>query len=46
MPYTNHISKQTLIEFLTTSFQNVRSSKRTDELHKVLLDEVLNANPE
>ena len=46
MPYTNHISKQTLIEFLTTSFQNVRSSKRTDELHKVLLDEILNANPE
>jgi hypothetical protein len=33
-------------EFLTTSFQNVRSSKRTDQLHKVLLDEVLNANPE
>jgi len=31
-------------EFLTTSFQNVRSSKRTDELHKVLLDEVLNSN--
>jgi hypothetical protein len=30
--------------FLETSFQNVRSSKRTDELHKVLLDEVLNAN--
>lgn len=44
--YTNHISKQILIEFLTTSFQNVRSSKRTDELHKVLLDEILNANPE
>ena len=37
----------TLIEeFLTTSFQNVRSSKRTDELHKVLLDEVLNNNPD
>lgn len=35
-----------LEEFLTTSFQNVRSSKRTDELHKVLLDEVLNANPD
>lgn len=33
-------------EFLTTSFQNVRSSKRTDELHKVLLDEVLNNNPD
>ena len=35
-----------LEEFLTTSFQNVRSSKRTDELHKVLLDEILNANPD
>jgi len=35
-----------ITEFLTTSFQNVRSSKRTDELHKILLDEVLNANPE
>ena len=35
-----------LSEFLTTSFQNVRSSKRTDELHKVLLDEVLNSNPD
>ena len=33
-------------DFLTTSFQNVRSSKRTDELHKVLLDEILNANPD
>ena len=32
--------------FLETSFQNVRSSKRTDEFHKVLLDEVLNANPQ
>ena len=32
--------------FLETSFQNVRSSKRTDEFHKVLLDEVLNANIE
>jgi len=31
--------------FLETSFQNVRSSRRTDELHKVVLDEVLNANP-
>ena len=35
-----------LEDFLTTSFQNVRSSKRTDELHKVLLDEILNANPD
>ena len=32
--------------FLETSFQNVRSSKRTDQLHKVLLDEVLNSKPE
>ncbi|MGA1718561.1 MAG: hypothetical protein ACO38Q_07190 [Aquiluna sp.] len=30
--------------FLETSFQNVRSSKRTDEFHNALLDEVLNAN--
>ena len=45
-PYNKHISKRPMLEFLTTSFQNVRSSKRTDELHKVLLDEVLNSNPE
>jgi hypothetical protein len=32
--------------FLETSFQNVRSSKRTDEFHKELLNEVLNANPD
>lgn len=31
--------------FLKTSFQNVRSSKRTEKLHKCILDEVLNANP-
>lgn len=35
-----------LTEFLTTSFQNVRSSKRTDELHKALLNEILNKNPD
>ena len=35
-----------LSEFLTTSFQNVRSKDRTDELHKALLNEILNANPE
>ena len=35
-----------LFEFLKTSFQNVRSSKRTDRLHKVVLDEVLNSNPD
>ena len=46
MPYSTFNGKRILIEFLTTSFQNVRSSKRTDELHKVLLDEILNANPE
>ena len=40
------INPMQLSEFLTTSFQNVRSSKRTDELHKVLLDEVLNSNPD
>jgi len=34
-----------LTDFLKISFQNVRSSKRTDEFHKVLLDEILNANP-
>ena len=35
----------TMETFLETSFQNVRSSKRTDEFHVELLDEVLNANP-
>ena len=35
-----------LEDFLATSFQNVRSSKRTDDLHKALLDEILNANPD
>lgn len=35
----------TIETFIETSFQNVRSSKRTDELHKALLDEALNANP-
>ena len=32
--------------FLETSFQNVRSPKRTKVCHKDLLNEVLNANPE
>ena len=32
--------------FLETSFQNVRSPKRTKVFHKDLLNEVLNANPE
>ena len=41
-----HFSSLSMETFLETSFQNVRSSKRTDEFHKVLLDEVLNANPE
>jgi hypothetical protein len=31
--------------FLQTSFQNVRSDKRTDVLHTELLDEMLNTNP-
>jgi hypothetical protein len=31
--------------FLQTSFENVRSNKRTNILHQVLLDEVLNVNP-
>jgi len=31
--------------FLQTSFENVRSSKRTNILHRVLLDDVLNVNP-
>ena len=35
-----------LAEFLTTSFQNVRSSKRTDDLHDVLLSEILVSNPQ
>ena len=33
-----------LVEFLQTSFQNVRSSKRTDDLHEVLLSEILSKN--
>ena len=35
-----------LVEFLQTSFQNVRSSKRTDDLHEVLLSEILSQNPQ
>ena len=35
-----------LAEFLQTSFQNVRSSKRTDDLHDVLLSEILVSNPQ
>jgi len=35
-----------LVEFLQTSFQNVRSSKRTDDLHEVLLSEILAKNPQ
>ena len=35
-----------LVEFLQTSFQNVRSSKRTDDLHDVLLSEILVKNPQ
>ena len=43
---TNKTPMPFLSEFLTTSFQNVRSKDRTDELHKALLNEILNANPE
>ena len=32
--------------FLITSFQNVRSSRRTDRLHRVLLEKVLENKPE
>jgi len=32
--------------FLTTSFQNVRSSKRTDDLHQALLEELTQTYPE
>ena len=35
-----------LVEFLQTSVQNVRSSKRTDDLHDVLLNEILAKNPQ
>ena len=45
-PYNKHISKRPMLEFLTTSFQNVRSKERTNRLHKAVLDEVLNANPD
>ena len=31
--------------FLQTSFGNVRSNKRTNILHRVLLDDILNVNP-
>ena len=32
--------------FLTTSFQNVRSSRRTDDLHQALLEELTQTCPE
>ena len=35
-----------LEKFLTKSFQNVRSSKRTDKLHEAVLDFVLDSYPE
>tara|TARA_B100001057_G_C22327310_1_gene748089 strand:+ start:29 stop:613 length:585 start_codon:yes stop_codon:yes gene_type:complete len=35
-----------LEDFLAISFQNVKSPKRTKILHKVLLDEILNSNPD
>jgi len=37
---------ETIETFLKTSFQNVRSSKRTDRFHEVLLNEILNLKPE
>jgi hypothetical protein len=45
MHHTNLSSNKPMETFLETSFQNVRSSKRTDEFHKELLNDVLNANP-
>ena len=42
----NTVQTNPMETFLETSFQNVRSSKRTDEFHNALLDEVLNANNE
>jgi len=35
-----------IFQFLETSFQNVRSSKRTDALHNALLDQFLKDNPD
>lgn len=35
-----------LEDFLAISFQNVKSPKRTKILHKVLLNEILNSNPD
>ena len=46
VPIMTTVQTTTMESFLETSFQNVRSSKRTDEFHTALLDEVLNANPE
>jgi hypothetical protein len=41
-----HFTSLSMETFLETSFQNVRSPKRTKVFHKDLLNEVLNANPE
>jgi hypothetical protein len=48
MPYTTKALKEkmNLQSFLQTSFQNVRSSRRTDKLNQIILDEILNSNPE
>ena len=43
-PILNTVQTNPMETFLETSFQNVRSSKRTDEFHSELLNEVLNAN--
>ena len=43
---SNQTNQMQLVEFLQTSFQNVRSSKRTDDLHDVLLSAILAKNPQ
>ena len=43
---SNQTKQMQLVEFLQTSFQNVRSSKRTDVLHDILLNEILAKNPQ
>lgn len=40
----NILNNHKMENFLRTTFQNVRSKKRTKVLHKELLDDVLNAN--
>ena len=40
------LSNELLVDFLHTSFQNVRSSNRTKPLHDAVLREVLNVKPD